>query len=381
MSTSGRGISGPSPALEARILRERRSEEKRRKRQARAAGASFEPVTVKVLGVERRLLFWLQENRTKLWAARQALNVTSATPFQDICTITSVSACIGLFAIGFPFFWMCAYAAIAFFAVNLFLRYPRPQTLDQRLVPLTRTSQDVICQEAFSAAVVFGTVGMYLSEEEGALPSINGEATDVLLFFDWAYVVQQLLLLGLVVFVSWTRVVACAKYPSQVVAAWVCAVPLLILWRFSPHLFFWPKRLFRAQLTAACFVGAIGVLYFAYLVEHNLSSVVGVRREEYLRVLNSIMSEETDTSATGVGMRQEDIARFGAQAKTDSFVYMLRGMERREKRLRRRRNALRAAGADGSASRTGFDTSSTGTDTESDRRKDELRAAQVLMSA
>eukprot|EP00750_Incisomonas_marina_P008927 INCI15740.4.p1 GENE.INCI15740.4~~INCI15740.4.p1 ORF type:complete len:299 (-),score=31.37 INCI15740.4:604-1500(-) len=214
MSTSGRGISGPSPALEARILRERRSEEKRRKRQARAAGASFEPVTVKVLGVERRLLFWLQENRTKLWAARQALNVTSATPFQDICTITSVSACIGLFAIGFPFFWMCAYAAIAFFAVNLFLRYPRPQTLDQRLVPLTRTSQDVICQEAFSAAVVFGTVGMYLSEEEGALPSINGEATDVLLFFDWAYVVQQLLLLGLVVFVSWTRVVACAKFVS-----------------------------------------------------------------------------------------------------------------------------------------------------------------------
>ena len=55
-------------------------------------------------------------------------------------------------------------------------------------------------------------------------------------------------------------------------------------------------------------------------VEHNLSSVVGVRREEYLRVLNSIMSEETDTSATGVGMRQEDIARFGAQAKTDSYV-------------------------------------------------------------
>lgn len=216
MSTSGRGTSGPSPALEARILRERRSEEKRRKRQAREAGASLEPVTVKVLNIERRLLFWLQENRRKLWAARQALNVTSATPFQDICTVTSVSACIGLLAIGFPFFWMCAYAAMAFFAVNLFLRYPRPQTLDQRLVPLTRTSNDVICQEAFSAAVVFGTVGLYLSEEEVDFTSINTDNDDVapqaLLYFDWAYVVQQLLLLGLVVFLGWTRVVACAKY-------------------------------------------------------------------------------------------------------------------------------------------------------------------------
>jgi len=52
-------------------------------------------------------------------------------------------------------------------------------------------------------------------------------------------------------------------------------------------------------------------------------------------------------------------------------------MERREKKRRKRRDALAAAAAGGITAK-GFDTSSTGTDTESDRRKDELRAAQAM---
>jgi len=54
-------------------------------------------------------------------------------------------------------------------------------------------------------------------------------------------------------------------------------------------------------------------------VEHNQSSLVGVKREEYLRVLNNIMSEQTDSSGSArISERQEDIARHGAAAKTDS---------------------------------------------------------------
>jgi len=202
-----RGITSRlSPALEAQILRERRSEEKRRKREAENASAPFEAISVKVWPLERKLLFWLQENRDRWWISRQALNVTSAKPIQDICTVTAVSALICLGAIGFPFFWMIAYASITFFAVNLFLRCPRPQVLDQRLVPLTRTSRDLICQEAFSAVIVFGTIAIYFSDDD-SLQMENGRVLAV----DWAYLVQQLLLLSLVGFLSWTRLVACAK--------------------------------------------------------------------------------------------------------------------------------------------------------------------------
>jgi hypothetical protein len=48
--------SGVSPALEARILRDRRREEKRRKQRAREARAPFEALRVKVLPWERGLL-------------------------------------------------------------------------------------------------------------------------------------------------------------------------------------------------------------------------------------------------------------------------------------------------------------------------------------
>lgn len=189
-------------------MRERRTEEKRHKRRARDNSRPFEALYVKVYSLERSLLYWLQENRLEVWLGRVALSVTSGNPFQDICIVTSVSAIAALFSIGFPFFWMLAYSTASYFVINFFLRCPRPQVLDQRIVPLCRTSEDVVCQEAFFAVIVFGTLGLYPTDEgTGA-----GEpGTDLVFGFDWAYVVQQLLLLALAVFLSWTRLVACSK--------------------------------------------------------------------------------------------------------------------------------------------------------------------------
>ena len=234
-----RGRAMLSPAMEAQLIRERRSEEKRRKRMQQNASAPFEAVYVKVWAFERLLLFWMQEHRIEWWTTRQALNVTSSKSFQDVCITTAVTAVVTLFAVGFPIFWMFAYATVTFFAVNLFLRCPRPQVLDQRLVPLSRTSEDVICQEAFSAAIMFGTLGLYLSEDGGGGGVDDEIAVSWLWSLDWAYILQQLLLLAIVMFLSWTRLVACSKYPQQILAGWLLAIPHLLLWHFYPTLYFW----------------------------------------------------------------------------------------------------------------------------------------------
>eukprot|EP00903_Cladosiphon_okamuranus_P020898 g19191.t1 len=216
---------------------------------------------------------------------------------------------------------------------------------DQRLRPLTdryETSHGLPSLETHMATVVAG----WWAESGGGKGSIDSGGDG------GVQPIVRLLAVGYICFVGFTRVYACSRFVHQVVLSMVTgAVGLAWGWRLSTHLDGLGLMMrHHVRGTAVVVIIALGML--AYQVENNESQMMGIKKQEYLRVLSNIVKESQQAQSASVGGTDgngdedgEWIIRDGApwdgrtasaihgrsrlEDRRDSFHFLQKALERR----------------------------------------------------
>lgn len=249
---------------------------------------------------ERKVLRWIYSHRDYFWATRCLQRVVSTRPSQDICVYTNAFAILGLVLFGRPVFWTLSTAYICLLGMPQLVpvKTPRPSTLEQHVLPLARTSEDLVCADCFSAAVV---ALLFVLRTSNAVAGT-------------AFLVLALILAA-------TRIVACSKFVHQVVGGLALGAVVVA---FTHQ---WPEHLclsVRQEWIAIGLITTAVTVRTLLQIENNEHPYLGIPRKEYLRVLNNIMMQ--DTTNVDPHLKQKD-----------SFVLMINQMHRRELRRRARR--------------------------------------------
>ncbi|CAN0313830.1 unnamed protein product, partial [Laminaria digitata] len=177
--------------------------------------------------------------------------------------------------------------------LRLVLSAPRPFMYDQRLRPLAdryETSHGLPSLETHMATVVAG----WWAESGGGKGDSSGADGG-------GESLVRLIAMSYICFVGFTRVYACSRFVHQVALSFVSGTMGLVLgWRLSTHLDglgLMMKHHLRG--TAVVLIIALGVM--AYHIENNDSQLMGIKKQEYLRVLANIVNESRQEQNAMVG--------------------------------------------------------------------------------
>ncbi|CAM9307700.1 unnamed protein product, partial [Scytosiphon promiscuus] len=178
--------------------------------------------------------------------------------------------------------------------LRLLLSAPRPFMYDQRLRPLTdryETSHGLPSLETHMATVVAGWWA-----ESGGSDSNAGVGGD-----DGVRPIVRVLAVGYICFVGFTRVYACSRFVHQVALSVLTGtIGLAWGWKLSTHLD-------GLGLMVRHHLGLI-----AHHVENNDSQLMGVKKQEYLRVLSNIIAVSQQAQSATIGESGTDENEDGA---------------------------------------------------------------------
>jgi hypothetical protein len=129
-------------------------------------------------------------------------------------------------------------------------------------------------------------------------------------------------------FMGFARIYSVSHFPRQVLGGLLGGAFLLPFFQHLRHRIWphnYPVPISRHTIPAAALIIPFLAVIF-YRIENNLG--MGIEKEEYIRVLRNIMNQEPSTGAaleaprTGISRRRRRVQR-------DSFVQLMRSMERR----------------------------------------------------
>ncbi|CAM9337523.1 unnamed protein product [Ascophyllum nodosum] len=222
---------------------------------------------------------------------RNLARVVSRQPLRDISVVTWFAFSMGCHQFGFHFFWACCANLLLAGFIRLLVGAPRPFMFDSRLRPLTdryETSHGFPSLETHMATVV---VGWWVEsiDARGGMQSI-----------------ARLLAVIYICFVGFTRVYACSRFVHQVLLSVITgAVGLFFGWRLSVHLNSF-DLLFRHHVRGTIVVLIIALGFVSYHVENNTSELMGIKKQEYVRVLANIINESGQTQNATFGASERD---------------------------------------------------------------------------
>eukprot|EP01039_Chlorochromonas_danica_P001733 gene1733-1893_t len=264
--------------------------------------------------------------------------VTSKHPWRDISSIIWIVHLLGVLEIGRSHFWIVLINLVAVTVARRVIEAKRPFEVDRHLQPLTDTSAESYpfpSTESYMSIIIFGH----------------------LLVASKLYLLVMLFL-PLTLLIGFSRVYSRSRFPHQILGSWALAILGLI---FSPLLYHSMKIPDMHDMEHGgylAFVGLCIVSYFAISMENNDSQLLGVKKEEFKRVIQDILkgggegegdvreggddSEEDDdsnnmiystTSATSgsTSKTKKASVRAAKQLRHDSFYYLQKSLEEREK--------------------------------------------------
>ncbi|GMI03656.1 hypothetical protein TrLO_g10721 [Triparma laevis f. longispina] len=264
------------------------------------------------------------------WIRDEVDKVVSSSPLNDI-NITSWITFFTIMALNaytdrwYTFLW-CTTLNIAFTMIaRVLIQARRPFEIDKRLRPVTnktRQSYGFPSVESHMAVVVNGFVAARFAEWWVSIP-----------------------LFALTLFVGFTRVYSCARFVHQILLSYISGtVGLMVFLQFEDYArkFSINWQLHWVYLVLCIFVG-IALLGLA--VEDNSSSLGGIPREEYIRVVGGILntepgkihehmhaqaSKKLDGGAGGGSDRQRQRYAEKLYARKDSFFYLQNSIAKKE---------------------------------------------------
>ena len=267
---------------------------------------------------EIRLLRWFQRHREHA-PLKYFTMLISRNPLRDITLIVPLFAFLALPSHGFEVVWICLIGALAEQIAEIASGERRlPTEIDPSLCPLSRQSRSLISSESFRSSMIFG----YLA-------SLGRDHS--------VYVVccaSVPFIIGL------SRLLGSSHFPHQVFWGCISGFSISPLWTLLRNALFRNGKVPLAFNVLASFaLGGALLLLTTLSIENNEHKYIGVRRKEYVDVLRSIIEGEATNSGSGTGADDASLplgyrgrtGRVGRQ-KRDSFVNMLRGMERRRRR-------------------------------------------------
>lgn len=240
------------------------------------------------------------------------VSLVSPSPAYDIFIIVPIVAVVHFPRFGFDIFWTIFLAASF---QHIFDFIPSSSTksvveISNAIEPLTRPCRGIISSESYWSTVVFTFLAF--RTEEGAL---------VVLYF------------AAIFLVGFTRIVATSQFPHQVVAG-VCAGALVdVAWSgFCRAAFRSGSPSLTFHIVGLFVLASVSALIFTLRVESNRHRYVGIRRNEYVSVLKSIVQNKDVMNARA---RKESARGFNSMGtlrrdlRRDSFYNLSKTMRRR----------------------------------------------------
>lgn len=260
----------------------------------------------RVEAAELAALRWALRTRESLTVHRAVASVTSMHAGQDLTSCVALASAAALWRIGFRLWWALCVAYVLGFFGRALLDGMRPQRRDYRLAPALLSLRG---SAAVSDLVLFATVVC----AELALASSSDWAM-VLCAVAWAVCVHS-------------RFLSLAYFPRQLAAsALLGAGSVALTAALQARL---PERLSsNGNIRLAVALGS-GMLLAVELMLRVEQEDVQVRafctpKREYVRVLDGIMASEP-------ALRPQ--TKPGVRPPRDSFVKLVRSMERRSLKL------------------------------------------------
>ncbi|KAJ0403625.1 hypothetical protein P43SY_002440 [Pythium insidiosum] len=279
------------------------------------------------------------------------VSTTSRSRLQDITLLLWLVFIAMLPEFGLPYLWICLANLLVVGVLQFMAQVERPVDLDSSLLLAPScTDPDTNgfpCVDSHMAIVVLLPV---IQQTENAA--------------------VQLVFVGIIIFISFTRLCLATRFVTQVVASWLTGLTGIILGNHG-HLVIKTYRLPRIYHTMALlFVAAVILAVVGTWVENNDSRILGVPKQDFMDVLGNIMASGGATEANasrsseqGSSARTRQFSGRLRQAadedeqdiddeimgRKDSFFYLMRGIRarqlvaKRQRRLRQAQAAMRRA--------------------------------------
>jgi len=267
-----------------------------------------------ILKWESDVLMFIQHVR-KTILLRWICYLVSRHPTSDIALFNVLGVLVQLPKRGFGTTWILLLGgSIKGFVNFLGPKLPIPSQINKSIDMLTSPSRDLVSSESFFAACVFSQAAYE-----------SGSAAFASIY------------IGIAIFIGISRILATSQYPHQVTLGFLLG--LFSTWSFRT---FFPVRLSLGfNVMGIIILTSIMLIQWTLSIENNETRHFGVRREEYIDVLGSILNTEAlnDASTRGTPQSHFEYAKSPTssrrtQKKKDSFFYLSQNLKRRSTMLR-----------------------------------------------
>ena len=211
---------------------------------------------------------WVYRRR---WLDSRMSKIVSKYPMYDIGIVIWLVAIVGVYEIGKRHFWVVTINLIASFVLRKMIAAKRPVEYDSRLQPTTDIHPDSYgfpSLESHMGVVIVGHI--------------------FLRTWSWVFLLFGI---ALVLLISFSRVYSRARFPHQVVASWLSGFVGLIGGIHYCEILnggFHALNEFSHGVYLALAI-AVFLVNFFINVENNDSRVAWIPKDEYMRVILSIM--------------------------------------------------------------------------------------------
>jgi hypothetical protein len=221
------------------------------------------------------------------WIDRRMAKIVSRYPYLDIGLVIWMMACVGVYEIGKRHFWVVAVNLITSYVLNRLIGAKRPVEYDIRLQPTTDVHPDsygVPSLESYMSVVIVGHIFL---------------RTGSWIFLPFGIAIALL--------VGFSRVYSRARFPHQIVLSWVLGfVGLVVGIHYCENM----NGGFHGMHEFGhwtCFGAAVAVFLVNLFIniENNDSRLASIPKEEYMRVLLSIMGSSSGEQGNDADKRGE----------------------------------------------------------------------------
>lgn len=192
----------------------------------------------------------------------------SKNPLLDICLLVWI---LGIFncLTGFYFTWTVIIGSALAFFLNFFIPKPRPKDIDERIKTLSSSMQGSICIECAATTIIITDIIIHNSS--------------ILLSFS---------LILFAIFIGFSRIIANSHFPYQIANGYIYGFVFYIFSYILQPLLKPKKYNEYRQLAFLAVVILIYLLIVTLLAESNYSNSLSVSYDEYLEVMQEILSQD-----------------------------------------------------------------------------------------
>lgn len=208
------------------------------------------------------------------WLDSRMLIIVSKHPWRDICMVPWLVWAVGVYDIGFRHFWIVAVNLVGVFLLRQAIQGKRPVEYDVRLQPMTDLYVDS-----------FG------------LPSLETHMSVVILVHFSLYTAPMFTMLPavlLALLVGFSRVYARSRFPHQVALSLISGVVGLLLGRICCERMSFHNMHWYHHNICLTVIGLTVAAAFAMAVENNDSRLAYIPKEEFMRVLVGIINSSSE---------------------------------------------------------------------------------------